>query len=728
MKRTAIFWSRRAAFLVAFALQLGGCSVFGAGPAPGKIDVTIRLDKPDALFDPVESLGAGVDGHRKGETEAVYHSEIIGRMLDAGLHPLTYRLRTELAIEAWHWNPNGRWSDPGRKCGYWTSDADTKEPIRFCYGYRLPRRGDTLDEANNDGYSMLDDGDPRTFWKSNPYLEKMFTGEPEGAHPQWVAVDLQKSLPVNALRIQWAEPYATRFEVEYSNRLEAYYYGASLPGVWHRFRNGAITGGTGGVAMVRLCDRPVRARYLRIRLLESSGTALEPVAGDARDRLGYAIRELGAGRVDGAGAFHDLIVHKPDRTQTEVYASSTDPWHRECDLDPGVTQPGFDLVAESGLARGLPMMIPVPVFYDTPDNAAAEIAYLKMRKFPVNRIELGEEPDGQKADPKDYAALYLQAADKIRAVDPAIAIGGPSFVCIEGDDHDKLFGFHHGLWIRGFMDYLRARNRLGDFNFLSFEWYPFDYGNGAVPPQVARASRLLKNAVNLVRDSGVPADLPLLISEFGYSAFACRPEVDLGGALLDTEIFCQFLSMRGATAFLYGYEPGNLGNDWGDSWGNNVFFILDDAGKIRAPVATFHAASLLAREWAQPEGGRHALYPAAIRAGNRAGREPLVAAYPVLRPDGRWAVMLINKDPARAFQVSLKFMKNGSAIPSAFAVPFEVLSFSACQYEWKDLGGEGYPVRSEPAACETVDPRKNGAAVTIPPWSLTVLRSGTAGR
>ena len=44
----------------------------------------------------------------------------------------------------------------------------------------------------------------------------------------------------------------------------------------------------------------------------------------------------------------------------------------------------------SGLTNGLPMMVPVGVFYDTPDNAVAEVRYLKRRGYPLRQVELGE--------------------------------------------------------------------------------------------------------------------------------------------------------------------------------------------------------------------------------------------------------------------------------------------------------------------------------------------------
>ncbi len=71
------------------------------------------------------------------------------------------------------------------------------------------------DGTDTVGYSRLTDGDPASYWKSNPYLTKAFTGEEDARHPQWVTVDLAGSLPIDAIRIAWAEPFARRYAVQY---------------------------------------------------------------------------------------------------------------------------------------------------------------------------------------------------------------------------------------------------------------------------------------------------------------------------------------------------------------------------------------------------------------------------------------------------------------------------------------------------------------------------------
>jgi len=50
------------------------------------------------------------------------------------------------------------------------------------------------------------------------------------------------------------------------------------------------------------------------------------------------------------------------------------------------------------------------MLYGTPDDAAAQIAYIEKRGYPISYIEMGEEPDGKHALPEDYGALYLQWA------------------------------------------------------------------------------------------------------------------------------------------------------------------------------------------------------------------------------------------------------------------------------------------------------------------------------
>jgi hypothetical protein len=247
-----------------------------------------------------------------------------------------------------------------------------------------------------------------TFWKSNPYLDPRLAGP--HAPAQWMLVDLGRPVAVDALRVRWGAPYASRYHVERWLGGTPVFAEAPLTGRWVAFGPARLAGHP-GAGVIRLGPAPIAVRYLRIVLERSSHTAA-PGSRDVRDRLGYAVRELSIGSV-ARGRLVDAVRHAPSHRQTTTYVSSTDPWHRAQDLDRGTAEPGFDRVLASGLSRG-PIMTPVPVLYGTPADAAAELRWLRARRWPVGRVELGEEPDGQLATPEDYAARVRGIVERVR--------------------------------------------------------------------------------------------------------------------------------------------------------------------------------------------------------------------------------------------------------------------------------------------------------------------------
>ena len=658
-----------------------------------RVDVERRVIRS---FDPREAFGAGLDGHGEGDSEKMLSPASVRKMLEAGLGPVSVRLRTELAVEAWHWDPRGHWSDPRHSQGYWTSDTtpDPARPILTSYGYKLPRRGDTLDEANDDGYSRLVDGDRSSFWKSNPYLTRAYTGDSDSRHPQWVVLDFGKPVPVNALNILWGEPYATRFRVEYATGGRVYFGGH--PGnllfpVWHVFPKGSVQGSKGGEQFLKL-GKTVRARWLRIWMTEGSGTAPSGST-DPRDAMGFAIREVMAGEA-GQFDFDDHVIHGPDKQQTLCYVSSTDPWHRACDRDPKTEQPGIDRIARCGISRGLPLMLAIPVLYDTPENGAALASYARRRGIPVSRLELGEEPDGQRVDPRDFGALYAQTSRLIRNADPKAVMGGPSFVTLDvSRADDQTYRFDKHWWIRDFRRELNRHGEGSSFRFLSFEWYPFDDVEEKESLQLPRSVPMLECTMRRYRGLG----LPLIIGEYNYSVFPCRQEVDLAGGLLNAEIAAQFLCGGGALAYYYGYEPNRLENTSG-SWGNQLM-LLKRSGSL-TPVATFHALRLLTSEWMDPRGGSHGVLPVSLRGGSG-----LLEAWALRRPDGASSLLLINKAD-HPVTVAVHGMK-----PSVSSV------YGFGQYGWLPDGPKGHPVRN----LLPVSSVCNGDSVTLPAFTLAVI-------
>ncbi|HVZ29220.1 MAG TPA: discoidin domain-containing protein [Asticcacaulis sp.] len=670
-------------------------------------DIVIDTRHPIQTFRPDEAFGAALDGMGKDEVAQLYTPHNVAAMTKAGLKPVTYRLRTELGIEAWHWNEQGTWSDPAHQQGYWTSSDHSGKPILMTHGYALPRRGDTVDNANELSWSMLDDGDEGTFWKTNPYLDKTYT-HLDSNRPQWAIVDLGADTTVDAAKIVWAEPYAVTYAVQYWVGIDQY----DPAGKWVDFSGGRVTDGKGGTAVLKLT--PAKTHYVRLKLEQGSGTAPE-VSTDIRDRLGFAVRELYVGSTGADGQFHDAIHHAPKAsTQSFVVTSSSDPWHRAVDRDDELEQPGIDLLYKSGLTQGLPMMIPVGAVYDTPDNAAALIRYVKSKHYPVMGVELGEEPDGQLMSGIDYADLYIQAADAVHSADPSLRLGGPSLQdaiadAYMEDEADKSFTSQ-------FVKRLDARGRLKDLNFFTFERYPFDDTCPSAGSLLIKQGEGMDQLMARLDRDGVPRSVDWIITEYGFSAFGGRVEVEVPSALMNADIAAGFLSRGGKAAYMFGYGPNiplAAPKPCG-GYGTMMLQQADSKGQARDNMPAFWGAQMLSQDWLQSGHGAHVLYPVTTDIHDAKG-QPLVTAYAVKRPDGRMAVMIVNRDPDHAHNIHIRLAGAKRGLKAAM-----VYQYYPALYKWHPNGDIGRVVRDFAPVKRQVSA---GAAIRLPAMSLTVVRA-----
>lgn len=690
---------------------------------PTHLVVTVLGNRRLAVFHPERDWGGALDGHDLSDAATIYTLHNIAAMKSAGLGPITYRLRTELGIEAWHWNPAGHWSDPAHHQGYWISNDRSTKPIELSFGYRLPRRGRTIDDAGNDGYSRIDDGDTTTFWKTNPYLDPRFTHDPEAEHPQWFAVDLGAAVPVREIRLLWGAPYPRRFLVEYWAGDQTQPIDDNPDGAWRRFENGVITAGRGGDEDVQLTRIPVTTRFVRLTMFESSHTALGG-NGDPRDSLGFALREVFVGDRNAAGEFHDLIRHDTAASrQSAMLVSSTDPWHREIDRDEDTAQPGFDLVLKSGLTHHLPMLVPTGLLFDTPENAASELRFLRSRHYPLEGIELGEEPDGQRVTPEDYAALYIQFAKALHAVDPLARLGGPSWQNLLNDPltlwPDRVSPGKRPSWIGRFLDYLDARRRISDYRFASFEWYPFDDVCDDPADNLAAAPGMLTRDLARLRAAGLPDSIPRIMTEYGYSAHLSTAEVTLPAALFDADLVANFFAHGGSKSFYFGYEPGSLAHERDcEHWGNLIMFLADSLGQARYRMPRYYSTWLLSHAWADSTGGAHALYAVHVEHDGIAAHDTLLSVFALRRPDHRWSLLLVNRDPSRARSVDIRIASNRRGPVHPPRGPLDIWQYSAEQYQFRENGEFGRPVRDLPP---THVVRPAATSVMLPPYSITVI-------
>ena len=77
--------------------------------------VVVDASRATNHFIPTETLGAGVDRIPGAAIDRDLVEPTLGQTLASGWQPVTFRQNTELAVEAWHWNPQGTWSDASGK-------------------------------------------------------------------------------------------------------------------------------------------------------------------------------------------------------------------------------------------------------------------------------------------------------------------------------------------------------------------------------------------------------------------------------------------------------------------------------------------------------------------------------------------------------------------------------------------------------------------------------------
>src|SRR5689334_4144901 len=251
-------------------------------------------------FDPDQALGSSIDVLSKYDIDKVYTPHILQESLSAGWGPITYRNNTELRMAAWHWTENGTWSDAQHKSGYFTGSTDLKDPTRYILAYALPHRGfATSGDAPVSGPNL-------TYWKSNPYLTQKFTGESDSVHPQWVVVDLREPQAISAIRVNWAQPYAKKYKVEYWVGTDALDFDGGPRGTWQAFPSETVNDSHGDASTLQLSPTPVTTQFVRILMTESSNTCDEHGSSDVRNCVGYTIDTIKLGTVDPSGNFSEV--------------------------------------------------------------------------------------------------------------------------------------------------------------------------------------------------------------------------------------------------------------------------------------------------------------------------------------------------------------------------------------------------------------------------------------
>ncbi len=731
-KRTPLdrFLSTSMAALIFVAACIGILSQVEAQTAAPAATVHVDVTPGHILntIYPDTATGAWMDDLSKTQVDNLSKPETIQGIKNLGWGSITMRNNSELRLAAWHWNENGTWSDPATKSGYYAGSAELGEPIHYGYSYSLPHR-----DFMTSGDTPLVAGF-QSYWKSNPYLTSRFTGESDALHPQWVVADMGIGRAVNAIHIEWVNPYAVTYVVQYwigdDNALD---WDMGPNGVWKAFPSGAVENSTGGDVHLKLSDKPITARFVRVLMSKSSGTCDTHDAQDIRNCVGYALQTMSVGTMDASGAYSiaypaDGVEPKPSvpgerhrhpagqpnafpnsaaDTAGNFCASSVDPWHQADNLVTGGGDEynGIDNFFTSGLTMGHPALVACAAIYDTPEDCANEVAYIHKRGYPVVGIEMGEECDGKHTMPEDYGAIYCQWATAIHKLVPGAKLGGPVFEGVNKDITLWVDDQGRTSWMARFVDYLKVHGHLQDLAFMSFEHYPL-MQNGAGPPDewdtLYMEPGIMKHVVQMWREDGVPKDVPLIISESGITAgHSSRGYLGVTGrAIWECDAFGTFFE-QGGKAF---YRPAiNDGATGGGFLGAGR--LPNGGGAYGTPEYTpFSSAHMINFEWLEHGGGANQIFPATTDLFDAAGRT-VITSYAVHRPDGTWSLMLINHDLNAAHEIHL-VIDDAKHAHHSFAGPITLVQYCNTPSENKNT---------------TMAPSPDGM-YTLPIGSITVIR------
>jgi hypothetical protein len=150
-------------------------------------------------------------------------------------------------------------------------------------------------------------------------------------------------------------------------------------------------------------------------------------------------------------------------------------------------------------------------------------------------------------------------------------------------------------------------------------------------------------------------------------------------------------------------------------------FALDPGYRIRQRTSQYYAAQLMTKEWAVPGDAEHQLFRATADVRDAAGHA-LVTSYAVLRPDGQWSLLLVNKDFATPHPARVAFVDERSPGTSrGFRGDVTMISYGRAQYRWHSAMKNGHADPDDPPVSRSIRADAS-TAYELPAASITVLR------
>ncbi len=577
-----------------------------------------------------------------------------------------------------YWIPSGTTYSPGFDCLETYSGTDTQ------FGFP----------------SNITDGNSSTAWLSNV--------DTDFPNHQWVELDFNSQVTVNAVTIAWGTPYAASFQIQNWTSAGSFpLYSGQSESHWATIGTYTGTPGTQGVTFP-----PVSSWYYRILMTASS-----------------------AG-VSGAYSIAEVMLYDADTqvtvntssgvSQTQVEVSSTDPgnspntgWTPPLDFERYMTY------VHSFSPHAIPM-VAVNLGTGTAQEAASWVYYANIvRGYDIKYWEIGNETEGQwepggPLPAEDFVRRYIEYYEAMKAVDPSILVLGP----VSGSFFDNSNMYDGKGYVQDFIGFLHAKGDDSYINGIDFHWFP-NYGTYTASQALASTSTLDAYPASLNSWlSGVAggATIPVFVSQFNEDAFDANGQVQLLDGLWVADSLGHLITDFGARGSANYYAVFMLGEDAATNpAGGDMGYLCGTSGAYQyQPHASYWAMRMMAVDWAIPgDTNHHQLLSTTV------GGVPvsLFAAYSDYRPDGVVSLAVVNKDPANAYNTritGLPFTPNSTA---------SGWTFDSSNYQWVNTGAMPYHAAPDTAPTAVTLTGVSGSfPVTFQPYSITVLRFTNSGQ
>ena len=104
----------------------------------------------------------------------------------------------------------------------------------------------------------------------------------------------------------------------------------------------------------------------------------------------------------------------------------------------------------------------------------------------------------------------------------------------------------------------------------------------------------------------------------------------------------------------------------------------------------------------------------------------MVTSYAVLRPDGNWSVMLVNRDENNPHTIRVSFDAAAGKPGASFSGPLTLVTFGSEQYVWINDGPNSHPDPDNPPVTTNIAAGPD-TTYTLPKASVSVLRGRVEG-